>query len=384
MNATGEEQWTGPGNVPPGFVLMTPAVKMATSVVYGTIFISGMIGNLLAIRVIWALKGQACKQSLSHHMVSMACSDLFILTLALPIELYGIIWCPYPWPIGNVGCKGFYLLWEICSYATIFNVLTFSFQRYLAICHPMLAKVMVTSRTKRLIGLVWGVAAITGLPVTFAVGVEDAWKPFRSGTETLPPLYICTNISGRKVIFELVIYISFSLYILVLLFVAFTCRQMIKTLLKDRPLPIALKRTNAAGKVLSKPKAIRRQNVVMLGCIVAVLAICWLPFQAKRLMTAVKSKTQWTEYYYRSYLAMQPITNTFYYLSSAINPFLYNVTSKQFRKVFVQVLRDFCQSSSVPSKHERNSQLNLKQESTSLIGRPSLSKIEELKNPLAV
>ncbi|XP_078079088.1 G-protein coupled receptor 39-like [Mustelus asterias] len=353
MNTTGEREWI-PGNASPGFILMPLEVKVATSAIYGTICISGVIGNLL---VIWILRRKTFKQNLSQHMVSIACSDLLILTLALPIELYGIIWCPFPWSLGTAGCKAFYLLWEVCSYATIFNVLTFSFQRYLAICHPMKAKLAATSRTKRLIGLVWGLATITGLPVAFTVGVEDAWEPFRSGAEeTLPALYICTNVSGSKVIFDLVIYISFTLYVLVLLLVTFTCGLMIKTLLKDRPVSIALQKTSSTEKVLPKFKEIRRQNVAMLGCIVAALAICWLPFQARRLMTAVKSKTQWTEYYYRSYLAMQPITNTFYYLSSAINPLLYNVTSKQFRKVFVQVLRDCCQSNSVPSKRLCNLQ----------------------------
>ncbi|XP_020381576.2 G-protein coupled receptor 39-like [Rhincodon typus] len=362
---------------------MSLEAKVATSATYGSILISGLIGNLLVIWVIWILKSKRCIQRrLRYHMVSMACSDLLILTLGLPIELYSIIWCPYPWPIGNVGCKGFYLLWEICSYATIFNVLAFSFERYLAICHPVQAKVMATSRTKKLIGMVWGMAIITGLPAAFAIGVEDAWKPFTFGPQPLPPLYICTNISGRKVIFDLVIYISFSLYILVLLLVAFTCKQMIKTLLKHRPVSVALSSINSTGRLLPKFKEIRRQNVVLLGCIVAALAICWLPFQARRIMTAMKSKTQWTEYYYRSYLTMQPITNTFYYLSSAINPFLYNMTSKQFRKVFVQVLRSCCRSSPVPSRQERNSQLDLKQKSISLSGRHPYPRLKDLKNRL--
>uniref|UniRef100_UPI00398E74BA G-protein coupled receptor 39-like n=1 Tax=Pristiophorus japonicus TaxID=55135 RepID=UPI00398E74BA len=376
MNTTEEAQGPAPGDVAPGSILMNSAAKIATSAVHGAIFISGLVGNLLVIRVIRILNNKTCVQrSLSQHMVSMACSDLLILTIGLPIELYAIIWSPHPWPIGNAGCRGFYLLWEICSYATIFNVLTFSLERYLAICHPLRVKVMAASRTKKLIGLVWVTSAIAGLPVAFAIGVEDAWKPFSSGGKTIPPLYICTNISGRKVLFQSVIYISFSLYVLVLLLVAFTCRQMIKTL-KDRPVSIALNRTNSIGKILPKFKEIRRQNVVMLGSIVGALAICWLPFQARRVMTAVQSKTQWTEYYYRSYLAMQPVTNTFYYLSSAINPLLYNVSSKQFRKVFVQVLRGCGWSSSVPSEHGRNSQLDRKQESASLNGKPSVCKME--------
>ncbi|XP_069761059.1 G-protein coupled receptor 39-like [Narcine bancroftii] len=408
-NASDAGWWADPANATLGSVQMSSAAKIATSLVYGTIFVSGTVGNLLVIWVIWMLRSKTCGQrSLSQHMASMACSDLLILTVGLPLELYSIIWCPYPWPIGNVGCKGFYLIWEICSYASIFNVLTFSLERYLAICHPMRSKFMARSRTRKLIGLVWTMASIAGLPVAFAIGVEDAWKPFRPSGESKPPLNICTNIPGRMALFQLVIYLSFSLYVLVLLLVAFTCRQMIKTLLGARPMSTALQRTNSPGKVLPKLKEIRRQNVVMLGegkvesevrmgfcyydgciseaagmtdglngregCIVGTLAICWFPFQARRLMTADRSKTKWSEHYYRSYLAMQPITNTLYYICSAINPFLYNVTSKQFRKMFMQILKGCCRSGSIPSDCGSHSQSDLKQESISLNGKPSFSR----------
>ncbi|XP_059813753.1 G-protein coupled receptor 39-like [Hypanus sabinus] len=363
MNISEDAQWGDPANGTGGIVELTETAKIATSVVYGIIFICGAAGNVLVILVIWMLRSKTLVQrSLSWHMMSMACSDLLILTVGLPIELYGIIWNPHPWPIGNAGCKGFYLLWEVCSYASIFNVLTLSLERYIAICHPLQIKLMATSRTSSLIGLVWALASITGLPAAFAIGVEDAWKPFRPRGDGRPPLNICTNISGRMSLFRLVIYLSFSLYVLVLLLVGFTCREMMKTLLRSRQASSTLQKSNPTGKVTPRFKEIRRQNIVMLGCIVATLAVCWFPFQARRLMAAIQSKSQWTEHYYSSYLAMQPITNSLYYICSAINPFLYNVTSKQFRKMFRQVLRGCCWSGPIPSVYERNAHSDVKQE----------------------
>ncbi|XP_007902541.1 G-protein coupled receptor 39-like [Callorhinchus milii] len=369
---TGELQWTTP-QARAGMtdsVVMTPTAKVFTSVVYALVLVSGVIGNILVIWVIRILRNRTCIQRpVMCHMVSMACSDLLILTICLPIELYSIIWCPYPWPAGRLGCKGFYLLWEICSYATVLNILALSLERYMAICHPLHVKVMSGSRTKRLIGLIWVTAAISALPVTFAIGLEDAWGPFRPYKESRPPLYICTNLSGRKVLFQAIIYTSFSLYLAVLLVVGITCGQMIKTL-NDRPVPSSLERTKSTSKVLPRYREIRRQNIVMLGCVVGALAICWVPFQARRLMAVTHSKTQWTEEYYRSYLIMQPITNTFYYLSSAINPLLYNISAKQFRRVFVQVLRGHSPHSSVPPESDMNSQSDL-QKDTSFNREPS-------------
>uniref|UniRef100_A0A1A8G314 G protein-coupled receptor 39 n=1 Tax=Nothobranchius korthausae TaxID=1143690 RepID=A0A1A8G314_9TELE len=67
--------------------------------------------------------------------------------------------------------------------------------------------------------------------------------------------------------------------------------------------------------------------------------VCWLPNQIHRLMKAAVPKTNWTLSYFRSYAALQLVADTFFYLSSVLNPFLYNLSSRQFREVFVQVLR---------------------------------------------
>lgn len=67
--------------------------------------------------------------------------------------------------------------------------------------------------------------------------------------------------------------------------------------------------------------------------------ICWLPNQIRRLMMAAVPKADWTLSFFRSYVTLHPVADSFFYLSSVINPFLYNLSSRQFRKVFLQVLR---------------------------------------------
>lgn len=75
------------------------------------------------------------------------------------------------------------------------------------------------------------------------------------------------------------------------------------------------------------------------GLIVASLMLCWLPNQIRRLMMAAVPKSDWTLSFFRSYVTLHPVADSFFYLSSVINPFLYNLSSRQFRKVFLQVLR---------------------------------------------
>ncbi|KAJ7407403.1 G-protein coupled receptor 39-like protein [Willisornis vidua] len=64
-----------------------------------------------------------------------------------------------------------------------------------------------------------------------------------------------------------------------------------------------------------------------------------MPNQVRRIMAAAKPKQDWTVLYFRAYIILLPIADIFFYLSSVVNPLLYNISSQQFRSVFLQILR---------------------------------------------
>ncbi|XP_043911212.1 G-protein coupled receptor 39-like [Protopterus annectens] len=347
MTTTSSDALCSTSDAPQKLISLSFNAKITVSVVYGVLFMMGVYGNVVVMKVIRVLRKRTCiQQTVNYHMTSMACSDLLILIIGIPTELHAIIWCPSPWPTGNLGCKCFYFIWEVSSYATIFNILAFSIERYLAICHPLQLKQMSRTRTKKLITLVWLAAVVFGVPILFSIGIEDALMPFQNSGESRPPIWICTNISSQKGIFRTAIYTSFSLYLLVLLLVAVTCQQMMRKLLTDKSGSLRVKTINGSvqdlpmsGDAGGHRTSARQQTIVMLGCIMGALAICWIPFQSRRLMTVLRIKSQWTDDYYNSYIVLQPITNSFYYLSSTVNPFLYNLSSRQFRRVFLLTLK---------------------------------------------
>lgn len=128
---------------------------------------------------------------------------------------------------------------------------------------------------------------------------------------------------------------------IVLVCVAFMCRAMIVVLRR----PMATAKREANGSYVApkhespKVKMARKQTIIFLGLIVGSLMVCWLPNQIRRLMMAAVPKSRWTVSYFHSYVTLHPIADTFFYLSSVVNPFLYNLSSRQFRQVFLQVLR---------------------------------------------
>ncbi|RXN38717.1 G- coupled receptor 39-like protein [Labeo rohita] len=71
---------------------------------------------------------------------------------------------------------------------------------------------------------------------------------------------------------------------------------------------------------------------------VCALLVCWMPNQIRRLMTAAVPTSAWTVSFLSSYVKLHPVADTFFYLSSVLNPLLYNLSSRQFRSAFLQTL----------------------------------------------
>ncbi|KAF1450592.1 GPR39 protein, partial [Pygoscelis papua] len=341
---------------------VTSWIKFTLASVYVCIFVAGIVGNSITIKATRILQKKGYLQKeVTDHMVSLACSDLLVILLGMPVEFFSVIWSPFSTPNGNLACKLHYFLFEACSYATVLHVATLSFERYVAICHPFKFKAVSGPCTvKLLIAFVWGTSVIVALPLLFAMGTEypletiEGYQGMTACTKPMPRhlllelkhnMTICTNLSSKWSVFQASIFSAFAVYIIVLGSVTFMCHSMMKTLMIHKEGTVAVKgglrhqEQYLRKSESSEAKSSRRQIILFLGLIVATLAICWLPNQVRRIMAAVKPKQDWTVPYFRAYITLLPIANIFFYLSSVVNPLLYNISSQQFRSVFLQVLR---------------------------------------------
>ncbi|KAM6934439.1 G-protein coupled receptor 39 isoform 3-T3 [Xenentodon cancila] len=315
-------------------------IKISMTILYSLILVTGIVGNSVTIRSAQVLRRNGYLQkSVTNHMVSLACSDLLVLLIGMPVELYSAIWFPFTSVTGDVSCKIYNFLFEACSYATILNVATLSFERYIAICHPFRYKGLGGKRTSALISFAWLASVLVALPLLIATGTQG-YIPQRSNTP-VQNLTFCTNLREHWVMYRVSIFTAFIVYMIVLICVAFMCRAMILVLKK--PMGSLHKGMNETQKPIkhesSTVKTARKQTIIFLGLIIGSLMVCWLPNQIRRLMMAAVPKDNWTTIFFRSYITLHPVADTFFYLSSVINPFLYNISSRQFRKVFSQVLR---------------------------------------------
>ncbi|XP_022351746.1 G-protein coupled receptor 39 [Enhydra lutris kenyoni] len=332
-------------------------IKITLVLVYLAIFVVGILGNSVTIRVTQVLQKKGYLQKeVTDHMVSLACSDILVFLIGMPMEFYSIIWNPLTTPSYALSCKIHTFLFEACSYATLLHVLTLSFERYVAICHPFRYKaVSGPCQVKLLIGFVWVTSALVALPLLFAMGTEyplvnvpnhrglpcNRSQTHHHQRPETSNMSICTNLSSRWTVFQSSIFSAFVIYLLVLVSVVFMCWNMMQVLMRSGQAGGTRKGQQPQLKKSEseESRTARRQTIIFLRLIVVTLAVCWMPNQVRRIMAAAKPKHDWTKTYFRAYMILLPFSDTFFYLSSVINPLLYNVSSQQFRRVFGQVLR---------------------------------------------
>ena len=267
---------------------VSPWIKITLALLDICIFVAGILGNSITIKATRILQKKGYLQKeVTDHMVSLACSDLLVILLGMPVEFFSAIWKPFATPNGNVACKLYYFLFEACSYATVLHVATLSFERYVAICHTFKFKAVSGPRkVKILIAFVWGTSVIVALPLLFAMGTEyplEIIENYQGVTACakstarhhLPELKqnmtICTSLSSKWPVFQASIFSAFAVYIIVLGSVAFMCRSMMKTLMIHKKGTVAVKGEPGQQEQYlrksesSEGKSSRRQIILFLG-----------------------------------------------------------------------------------------------------------------------
>lgn len=70
--------------------------------------------------------------------------------------------------------------------------------------------------------------------------------------------------------------------------------------------------------------------------VVLAFAICWAPFHIDRLLWSFI--TNWTDHLHNIFEYVHILSGVLFYLSSAINPIIYNLLSSRFRERFFELM----------------------------------------------
>lgn len=145
-------------------------VFLPVCVTYLTIFLVGVLGNSLTCAVI--LRYRVMQTPTNYYLLSLAVSDLLVLLLGMPLELYEM-WRNYPFLLGVGGCYFRTFLFETVCFASILNVTALSVERYVAVVHPLKVKYTATrTHVKKVILVLWALSMLCAVPNTSVHGID--------------------------------------------------------------------------------------------------------------------------------------------------------------------------------------------------------------------
>jgi hypothetical protein len=158
LSVTADDDWkneTGAASNEQEDLVQVVHVLMAVNRVYMPVVITiGLIGNLLSIGVF--LSTSLRRIPSSHYLTALAIADLGMLvvqlvTMLLPGSIGRPVWCPLVLYVNYV-----------LSFVSVWYVVCFTIERYIAVCHPLKRLTWCTVRRARKI-----ICAATVFPCAF-------------------------------------------------------------------------------------------------------------------------------------------------------------------------------------------------------------------------
>ncbi|CAB3407546.1 unnamed protein product [Caenorhabditis bovis] len=314
------------------------ASEYSLIVLFSTLSIIGIVGNLLVITVVLKVRGM--KTPTNCYLVSLAASDTLFFIASMPHEVMYLIGPTDNYLFGTVGCALLTYLPYLAMNTSSLSITAFTVERFIGICYPYRARTMCTvKRAKSIISILWIVSIVYHSQWLFLAAVVH------DDVGTMCSFRLKRNDTSYKIVFLadfLFLYVVpmlLDIIIYVKIGVTLTrCGDKIKQSVKPKVSSDVVDETTTARESHVSGKRTttkgRHQVVKMLALVVAVFAVCWLPYRAMVMYNSFVSdpKYHWSPDWYIN------LSKTLIFVNCAINPILYNLMSARFRDAFRTLL----------------------------------------------
>nr|BAO01085.1 neuropeptide GPCR A35 [Nilaparvata lugens] len=315
----------------PFYMLLTMCI------LYAVILLCGVVGNVSTCIVI--ARNKHMHTATNYYLFSLAVSDMILLLAGLPQEIMHTLF-KYPYTFGETACVMTGLASETSANATVLTITAFTVERYVAICHPFLSHTFSKlSRAIKFVFIIWLFALILAIPQAIQFGIVEV-EMNSTFDEPVLTKTMCTLKKDASI--EPTFLLSTCLFFIAPMTLITVLYILIGLKLRRSRL---LKRPSITGNHIAERQNQKSQNHVIRMLIVVVVAffICWAPFHAQRLL-ALYASSQGTnsETVIAIYNILTHTSGILYYLSTTINPLLYNIMSHKFRDAFKGTLAQLC------------------------------------------
>ncbi|CAD5228130.1 unnamed protein product [Bursaphelenchus okinawaensis] len=335
---------------PPSEEIETSTSKLIIAVLFVTVGLCGLLGNLITAFVIYLTP--SLHSTTNYLLANLAISDFLLICVGVPYDLYYLMFSS-----NSVMFEGYCQLTSTTiswfTFSSILTIMAISFERLIGICYPLNLKIYFHPLlTVYLILAVWIVAFLPSvfIGLQFKPVVSDFCGNKLQINELVGQCdYVGWSWLRTDYIFELMMVLTF---VVPVMFIFICYVKILKTLnavntmsrdISVHKASIASRRDSdsAFGGQLPfncrasggfKSQKAQRSVIRMLATVTALFFLSYLPYHIERLMA----------HYWRTECTMcaylYPIAGILQYVSAAVNPLIYNLMSHRFRKAF----KDFC------------------------------------------
>lgn len=275
---------------------------------FAFIFLVGTVGNTLVLAVL--LRGRQAVSTTNLFILNLGVADLCFILCCVPFQ--ATIYTLDGWVFGSLLCRAVHFLTFFTMHASSFTLAAVSLDRYLAIRYPLHSRQLRTPRDAlAAIALIWG------LSLLFSGPYLSYYRQSR-----LANLTVCHPAwsAPRRRAMDLCTFV-FS-YLPPVLVLGLTYARTLRYLWR------------AVGPVAAGSRARRAKRKVtrMIIAVAALFGLCWMPHHAL-ILCVWFGRFPLT----RATYALRILSHLVSYANSCVNPIVYALVSKRFRKGFRQV-----------------------------------------------
>lgn len=289
-------------------------VAIVVPIIFGIIVLVGLFGNTLVVIVIIANKQM--RSTTNYLIFSLAMADLLFIVFCVPFTASDYILAS--WPFGSIWCQTVQYLTYVTAYASVYTLLLLSFDRFLAVVHPIAA---MTIRTEA--NALYAICCCWVLILTSCI-----------------PLYLCHGIKKQNYDGKVYIHCGFLDedynhmafhigFITTMYFVPLAVIVVLYLMILNRLWYGVVPGGSRSAESVRGKKRVTRMVVI----VVVTFIVCWFPIQLVLLLKSLGLYQMTT-----LKIIMQIAAQVLAYINSCVNPILYAFLSDPFRKAFRKVI----------------------------------------------